>query len=100
MLTQELSNKEIMFIRLTNIEQEYEKLLAQVQNRKAETKTEKKGFFSSLFGNSNINNNDNSNYSNNNNTKTKFIWIEEQIIYLAGTVAGQVKLPGLSEVAG
>lgn len=67
MLTQELSNKEIMFIRLTNIEQEYEKLLAQVQNRKAETKTEKKGFFSSLFGNSNINNNDNSNYSNNNN---------------------------------
>ena len=49
MLNQELSNKEIMFIRLSNIEQEYEKLLSQVQNSKSNT-TEKKGFFRSFFG--------------------------------------------------
>ena len=72
MLTQELSNKEIMFIRLSNIEHEYEKLLAQVQNKKSETKTEKKGFFSSFFGNSTINNNNNHNIYSNNNIITNY----------------------------
>jgi chromosome segregation ATPase len=54
MLNQELSNKEIMFIRLSNIEHEYEKLLSQIQGNKVQT-AQKKGFFSSFFGGGNKN---------------------------------------------
>ena len=70
MLNQELTNKEIMFIRLTNIEQEYEKLLSQVQNKKTNT-TEKKGFFSSFFGGNKNDNNISINQLNNTNYKTE-----------------------------
>lgn len=71
MLNQELTNKEIMFIRLSNLEQDYEKLLSQVQNKK--TINEKKSFFSSFFSSSK---NDNTLDSNlNRNIRTEYILI-------------------------
>jgi hypothetical protein len=71
-LNQELTNKEIMFIRLSNLEQEYEKLLSQVQNKKTNN-NEKKSFFSSFFSSSKNENNSINPLPSNKNYKTEYI---------------------------
>jgi len=63
-LNQEQSNKEIMFIKLENLQNDYEKLMYQVQNGKQPAPEKKKGFFSSFFGkiSGKNENEDNNNY--------------------------------------
>lgn len=62
-----------MFIRLSNLEQEYEKLLSQVQNKKTNS-NEKKSFFSSLFNTSKNDNINNNSSLSNKNYKTEYIY--------------------------
>ncbi len=60
-----------MFIRLSNLEQEYEKLLSQVQNKKTNN-NEKKSFFSSFFSSMKNDNTTNNPSSSNKNYKSEY----------------------------